>query len=134
MGEFKVMKAKEIAQRYGKSISWVYANGHYLGGAKIGGAWIFEEKEVEDALSRGQAMARQRHGGQAAEDKVVRHQKGGKGLGSIRKEEAEIWGADTDPGRHGIANFLQSLLGLCGSDVCKENVYGEEGAGSKSLR
>ena len=96
--EFKPMKAKEIARRLGKSISWVYANGHHLGGAKIGGAWIFEEEEVQRAISRARRqMARNGHGGQAAKDKAVSHKKGRKKVGSRKKGGVEIWGADTGP-------------------------------------
>lgn len=133
------LKAKEIAQKYRKSVAWVYANAHHLGGSQPGGkggAWIFEEEEVQRALQRARQegasqMARQRHGSRTAEDKAVRHQGRGKKVGARGKEEVEIWG--TDPSRHGIANFLFQISGLCGAEVFNENLQGEEGAGSEGV-
>lgn len=141
MEDFDPMDAKETARLLKKSPSWVYAHKEELGGVKIGGAVIFNrrtlEEVFEDATSRAKErqkdrqVARSRDGGRAAKDKAVRHQKGGAGLGGRRKKEDEIWGGD--PTRHGINNFLQSLLGLCETEICEENVFGEKGLSSEDM-
>jgi hypothetical protein len=127
-----VMKAKEIAERFDKSISWVYANGHHLGGSKIGGSWIFEEEEVKHALQRGKEISRSGHGSRTATDKAV-HQRGrSKKMGGRGKGEAkESWG--TDPSRHGIANILFQVSRLCGAEIFHENLQGEEKSGSEDM-
>jgi len=144
MEDLDAMDVKEVAKLLKRSVSWTYAHAEELGAVKIGGAVIFNrralEEVFEDATSRAKErqkdrqVARSRDGGQAAKDKAVSHKKGRKKVGSRKKGGVEIWGADTDPGRHGINNFLQSLLGLCGAEVFNENLHREEGLGSKSLR
>lgn len=127
-----VIKPEEIARRLEKSLSWVYANAHHLGGAKIGGSWIFEEEEVENALQRGRQMERSGHGGRTAKNKAVRHQKGRKRLGGGRKEEVEKLSADIR--RHGLECFLYSLSQLCGGEeTFKKNLCGEADFGKTDL-
>lgn len=47
----QILPAKQVAHTVGKSLRWVYAHAHQLGGLKVGGSWIFTRANLERALS-----------------------------------------------------------------------------------
>lgn len=55
------MNAREVASRLRRSEKWVYDHAGELGAAKIGGTLFFTERGLEDAIQRGQEVARGRH-------------------------------------------------------------------------
>ena len=55
------MNAREVASLLRRSEKWVYDHAGELGAAKIGGSIFFTEWGLEDAIQRGQEVARSRH-------------------------------------------------------------------------
>ncbi|UCF82166.1 MAG: helix-turn-helix domain-containing protein [Desulfobacteraceae bacterium] len=48
----KILDPKNVAERLGKSVRWVYSYAGELGAARIGGSWIFTEEGLQDAIQR----------------------------------------------------------------------------------
>lgn len=59
---FTVIEPKEIASMLHRSLSWVYAHAHELGGSYIGGSFIFTLEGLIDAYEAGKDLAGARKG------------------------------------------------------------------------
>jgi hypothetical protein len=129
MEDFKVMRIKEVAILIKEPTSWVYTHWRKLGGVKVAGKIFFTKGGLEDALSRederGAEVSGPGHGGRSEkQQQVVRHQKGGAGLGRRRTETDEKISADLE--RYGIKHFLHALLEGNGNAEFEENLFGKE--------
>src|SRR5271157_1740184 len=104
MGEIRALKPIEIAQKLGKSISWVYRHAGELGAARIGGSSIFTEEALNNAIQTGQQVARNRNGEWPEGIKTSRDQSSSRTMGNRKRKRTQVF--DTDPGRHGLAHLL----------------------------
>ena len=57
-----VLKPADVAEYFGKSVKWVYRHSKELGASRIGGSIFFTWEGIEDAIQRGQDVARSRNG------------------------------------------------------------------------
>ncbi|MDA3897182.1 MAG: hypothetical protein PF482_13675 [Desulfobacteraceae bacterium] len=100
--------AKDIATNLKKSVAWVYNHAHELGGAHIGGSWIFTEEAFINAIQARQEMARSRqiqenplssiNGNQARSYRMGNREK--KGIEKSREKAAK---------RHGLDDLLHQV-------------------------
>ena len=102
----KVLSSEEVSIQLKKSLRWVYHNAGDLGAARIGGSWIFTEEGLENALQRGQEVARLRDAQRTEASRVVSIQKGRARMGGgetagAEKERQEL------AKRHGFDSFLR---------------------------
>ena len=88
--EEDMLSAQEIADRFKKSVRWVYRHGFELGGFKIGGSWFFTERGLADAIQRGQKMEGKGYGQWPTVHEIKRYQKRGRPVGSEKEERAGI--------------------------------------------
>lgn len=92
----------EISAQINKSIRWVYSHAYDLGGAKIGGSWIFTKEGFENAIQTKQKVAGSGNFQRAEIPNIVQHKKGGnclgkretKGIEAERREAAKRHGLD----------------------------------------
>jgi hypothetical protein len=100
-----ILTAKEISIRLKKSLKFVYANAHVLGGVKIGGSWIFTQEGFENALQRGISMASQSYIQRTTAHKPSQNKKGRNRLGK-RKASGVEEERETLASRAGFTDFL----------------------------
>lgn len=116
LSDVEVIRPERIAKALNKSLSWVYAHAEELGGARIGGSWIFTVRGLKESLENAtlrqgeKEMARDDHGERAKASKTVRYQGGSKRLGG-KKKERNPYGSGEEPGRFGIADAFSQILG-----------------------
>ena len=86
----EILTPKEVSKLLKKSVRWVYANGDALGGAKIGGSWIFTEENLYHAMqTNGRQMESDGNGQRGTLQLVTGHEKKSRGVGSSRTKKAE---------------------------------------------
>ena len=85
----QVITPKIIAEQLNKSTSWVYKNAANLGAAFIGGSWIFTQEGLENAIQRGQEMARELNASREEIHKVIPDQERSNKLGSDKKKRTQ---------------------------------------------
>ena len=77
---------QEVADIFKKSNKWVYKYAADLNGSYIGGSLFFTQEGINDAIQRGQEVARGRNGRGEAIHKVTSEKKRRNGVGAHQKE------------------------------------------------
>jgi len=100
-----ILNVKDISKKLNKSLRWCYEHAQELGAARIGGSWIFTEEGLQDALQRGQELARSSSlSGKAAPNIKVyetrSHRMGIRKTEGIERERKEA------AARHGLDDLL----------------------------
>ncbi|MDH4317123.1 MAG: hypothetical protein OEV64_01915 [Desulfobulbaceae bacterium] len=85
----QVITVQTIAKQLNKSTSWVYKNAANLGAAFIGGSWIFTQEGLENAIQRGQEMAREHNASRNEIHENFPDQKRGNELGSNKEKRTQ---------------------------------------------
>jgi hypothetical protein len=106
-----ILRPKEVANRLGRSVRWVYANADALNGIKVGGQWFFSKEGLEDAFQR----PRKERAPQVARPSQVARQEVSQGLSHKKRscavgvENSRRIGGDgtcADVDRYGLGKFL----------------------------
>jgi hypothetical protein len=99
------LKTQDIAKMLDKSIKWVYAHAHELGGCKIGGTFIFTEEGFYNAIQRRQEMARKSNVQGKAVHSSTSKEKRGDRMGD-RKAKGDKTKRRELASRAGLTDFL----------------------------
>lgn len=95
---------KDIAERFNKSIRWVYDHAGDLNGFRIGRSVFFTERGIEDAIQGGKILeSKGAISGEAVHQKIGDKESGNRlGEGKVEGTEKLRNAAK----RHGLAEFL----------------------------
>lgn len=96
-----ILTPQEVSKMLKKSVRWVYANGDALGGAKIGGSWIFTEENLYHTIQRKKQVAGGGDDPRQAVHRPTPDKKGGGKLGTGQTRATEQAAQ-----RHGLTEFL----------------------------
>jgi hypothetical protein len=116
----------DMAARLNKSLRWVYGHAHELGGARIGGSWIFTEEGLANAIKGGREVACSRKNEGGTGNETVRGKERSTQLGIGNKKAAQ-----RDPGiaaeaaRLGLVDLCNKISGQCRTVIQQEDVSGK---------
>jgi hypothetical protein len=101
----EIISPKEVSAQINKSIRWVYSHADELGGAKIGGSWIFTREGFENAVQTKQKLASGGNSQRPEIPSIVQHKKGRSCLGKLETKGIEAERREAAK-RHGLDDLL----------------------------